>query len=92
MRLPDDLPHEPILKAARPYLGPFVSEAIDWSPGSDEPDDPAGWRLPRFMADTSLAQEARSSRSETHDPGRFLPHAGSEAPRPGASIAREGSL
>jgi len=30
--LPDDLPHEYVLKIAKPYLGKFVSEAYDWTP------------------------------------------------------------
>ena len=30
--VPDDLPHEYILKIAKPYLGRFVSEASDWTP------------------------------------------------------------
>ena len=30
--IPDDLPHEYILKIAKPYLGRFVSEPSDWTP------------------------------------------------------------
>lgn len=30
--VPDDLPHEFILKHAKPYLGPFVSKPVDWTP------------------------------------------------------------
>jgi len=30
--VPDDLPHEDILKVAMPYLGPFVSMPVDWTP------------------------------------------------------------
>lgn len=30
--VPDDLPHEEILEAAAPYLGPCLSEAVDWTP------------------------------------------------------------
>ena len=30
--VPDDLPHEHIIKTARPYLGKFVSEPSDWTP------------------------------------------------------------
>lgn len=32
VRLPDDLPHEEVLAVARPYLGPMISQAIDWMP------------------------------------------------------------
>jgi len=30
--VPDDLPHDDIMKVARPYLGPFVSQPVDWTP------------------------------------------------------------
>lgn len=30
--LPDDLPHDRILKTAKPYLGQFLSESSDWTP------------------------------------------------------------
>ncbi len=30
--LPDQLPYEFILKHAKPYLGPFISESADWTP------------------------------------------------------------
>lgn len=30
--LPDDIDHNEILSFAKPYLGPFVSEPVDWSP------------------------------------------------------------
>jgi len=30
--MPDDVDHEFILKVAKPFLGPFVSEAVDWTP------------------------------------------------------------
>ncbi len=32
VNLPDDLPHEDILNVAMPYLGPFMSQPVDWSP------------------------------------------------------------
>lgn len=32
VRVPDDLPHEYILRIARPYLGRFISRAADWTP------------------------------------------------------------
>ncbi|MCZ6695071.1 MAG: saccharopine dehydrogenase NADP-binding domain-containing protein [Acidobacteria bacterium] len=60
VRLPDDLPHEPILKAARPYLGPFVSRAVEWAPKDGAADDGStAWKFPRFRSKTSLAIEAR---------------------------------
>jgi len=30
--VPDDLPHDYILKIAKPYLGKFISKASDWTP------------------------------------------------------------
>jgi len=30
--IPDDLPHDYVLKIAKPYLGKFVSEPSDWTP------------------------------------------------------------
>ncbi|MFH1024946.1 MAG: saccharopine dehydrogenase C-terminal domain-containing protein [Planctomycetota bacterium] len=30
--VPDDLPHDFVLKIARPYLGKFISRASDWTP------------------------------------------------------------
>ncbi len=30
--LPDDLPHDEILAIAKPYLGPFISQQVDWHP------------------------------------------------------------
>lgn len=32
VRLPDELPHEEVLATAMPYLGPFVSRQVDWTP------------------------------------------------------------
>jgi homospermidine synthase len=30
--VPDDLPHEHVLKVSKPYLGKFISKASDWTP------------------------------------------------------------
>jgi homospermidine synthase len=32
VKVPDDLPHEAILDFAKPYLGRFLSEPVDWTP------------------------------------------------------------
>lgn len=45
--LPDDLPHEPVLAVAKPYLGPFVSRAVDWTPLDTWNDPFAGYGRPR---------------------------------------------
>lgn len=58
--VPDDLPHDYILKIAKPYLGKFISKASDWTPlknrvnmfqGYNQPDldhsDP--WQFKNFL-------------------------------------------
>jgi len=30
--MPDDIDHEPVLEASIPFISPFVSEAVDWTP------------------------------------------------------------
>jgi homospermidine synthase len=58
--VPDDLPHEYILKIAKPYLGKWISKSSDWTPllhytntfpGHNspqiDPDDP--WQFKNFL-------------------------------------------
>lgn len=63
VRVPDDLPHEFILKHAKPYLGPFVSRPVDWTPlknwdtrfqalGRPKPAAEDAWQFGTFL--TSL--------------------------------------
>jgi len=58
--LPDDLPHEFILKHAMPYLGPFKNEAVDWDPlrnwshlyekfGVQRPSEADKWQFNTFL-------------------------------------------
>jgi homospermidine synthase len=60
--LPDDLPHEEILGYAKPYLGPFVSAASDWTPlrhwsdpfagyGRRRPPDDDVWQFSTFLVE-----------------------------------------
>jgi homospermidine synthase len=60
VRLPDELPHDVILGHARPYLGPFVSHAVDWTPlkswsdpfsafGRPRPPDEDVWQFSTFL-------------------------------------------
>jgi homospermidine synthase len=49
--LPDDLPHDEILEHARPYLGPFVSRAVDWTPLDHRNDPFAGFGHPELTPD-----------------------------------------
>jgi homospermidine synthase len=54
--LPDQLPHQEIMEIALPYLGPVVSQPVDWVPPAppgttDEGPltDPARWQFTRFL-------------------------------------------
>lgn len=60
VKLPDQLPHEEILKDAKPYLGPFVSKAVDWTPldnwhkyhgdyGRPKPKAEEAWQFTTFL-------------------------------------------
>ena len=33
--MPDELPHDYVLKVAKPYLGKFISKSSDWTPLRD---------------------------------------------------------
>ena len=43
VRVPEDLPHEEILRVSRPYLGSFISARSDWTPLLDVPRIFKGW-------------------------------------------------
>jgi homospermidine synthase len=58
--VPDDLPHEYILKVSRPYLGRFISTPSDWTPlrqdgnpfprrGRTAPDPNDPWQFSNFL-------------------------------------------
>jgi homospermidine synthase len=49
--VPDDLPYEEIMEVARPYLGPFISEAAAWTPLSDREDIFENFGRPRPAAE-----------------------------------------
>ena len=60
--MPDDCDHEEILKVAMPFLGPFVSEAVDWTPLKNmnthftkydvlKPKDEDVWQFTTFLTD-----------------------------------------
>lgn len=57
--LPDYLPHEEILRDAKPYLGPFYSKPVDWTPldhwtglaaHGRKPDEKDVWQFGTFLA------------------------------------------
>jgi homospermidine synthase len=58
--LPDDLPHDEVLRHARPYLGPLPSQPVDWTPlqnwtdpfagyGRARPTDADVWQFATFL-------------------------------------------
>lgn len=58
--VPDDLPYDEILRDAKPYLGPFVSEAVNWDPlknwfspfehyGRPKPETRDMWQFNTFL-------------------------------------------
>ncbi|MFQ5890702.1 MAG: saccharopine dehydrogenase NADP-binding domain-containing protein [Gemmatimonadota bacterium] len=53
-RLPENLPHEEILPAARRYLGPCLSRPVDWGPRRGRGDGRDSWRFQDFRTGDSL--------------------------------------
>jgi len=62
--LPDDIPHEDIMKIAKPYLGPFISIPVDWTPLKDydnifitlhlkKPGEKDAWQFTTFLVSQS---------------------------------------
>jgi len=60
--MPDDVEHEMILEIARPFIEPFVSEAVDWTPLKylnskftkfevPKPKDDEMWQFTSFLVD-----------------------------------------
>ena len=56
--VPDDLPHERILELAKPYLGTYYSEPVDWSPLDDRRETALFERFNRPVIRTDDADEA----------------------------------
>ena len=73
--LPDQLPHREILKTSKPYLGPFVSQAVDWTPLKDRKNRflDYGAKLPKpedvwqFVTFLVTPIEIEAVKSETHE-------------------------
>jgi homospermidine synthase len=53
-RFPEDLPHDEVLPAARPLLGPFRSEPVAWSPNGGPRRGPGAWLFRDFRLNASL--------------------------------------
>jgi len=72
--LPDDVDHEDILKVSIPYIKPFVSEAVDWTPlkylntkftkfDIPKPKEEDVWQFTTFLVDPQMRLEAYDTRS-----------------------------
>jgi homospermidine synthase len=73
--MPDDLDHEFILDIARPYIDPFVSQAVDWTPlknlntkftkfDMSRPKEEDVWQFSSFLIDyNQQAKKASKARS-----------------------------
>ncbi len=77
--LPDDVDHEEILKTSMPYIKPFVSEAVDWTPLKNlntkftkfdlpRPDENDPWQFATFLVD-------QQERLSIHGTGTVRPEA-----------------
>ncbi|OGW74870.1 MAG: homospermidine synthase [Omnitrophica bacterium RBG_13_46_9] len=72
--LPDDLDHEEILRIAIPYIKPFVSRSVDWTPLKNlntkftkfdipRPKDEDVWQFTTFLVDSRERLNARDART-----------------------------
>jgi homospermidine synthase len=72
-RMPDDIDHEFILKVSKPFLGPFVSEAVDWTPLKNlnttftyfdvqRPKDEDMWQFTTFLVSADKNVEAEENK------------------------------
>jgi homospermidine synthase len=73
-RMPDDVDHEQILNVAIPFMRPFVSEAVDWTPlknlntkftkfDVNRPKDEDVWQFTTFLVDPAQRVDARDTRT-----------------------------
>lgn len=73
--LPDHLPHKEILKVSMPYLGPFVSKEVDWTPlknrknlfldyGYKAPLPEDVWQFTTFLVDPYEVEELPAAEYE----------------------------
>lgn len=70
--VPDDLPHDQILKLSKPYLGPFISKPVDWTPlksrknhyldyGTRPPKEEDVWQFTSFLVSQQGAEAPRAA-------------------------------
>jgi len=73
--LPDDVDHEFILKTSMPYIKPFISEAVDWTPLKNlnttftkfdvpRPKDEDVWQFATFLTDPRQRLNIYDARTE----------------------------
>jgi homospermidine synthase len=85
--LPDQLPHKEILRMSKPYLGPFISKAVDWTPlkgkknkfldyGSSIPDKEDVWQFTTFLVSPfeieCISEETNGRKSKTSTMEEFV--------------------
>lgn len=64
VNLPDDLPHDDVLQVAMPYLGPFRSYPVDWSPNGYH-------KTNGTSAKSDSPKKSRHVNNDDHDPWQF---------------------
>ncbi|MFC1590790.1 saccharopine dehydrogenase C-terminal domain-containing protein, partial [Candidatus Omnitrophota bacterium] len=73
--LPDDVDHEDILDVSVPFIKPFISEAVDWTPlkhlntqftkfDVPRPKEEDVWQFTTFLVDPSERLKAHDTRTE----------------------------
>ena len=73
--LPDDIDHEFILKTSMPYIKPFISEAVDWTPLKNlntkftkfdvsRPKDEDVWQFASFLVEPRQRENVYDTRTE----------------------------
>lgn len=73
--LPDDIDHEFILKVSMPYIKPFVSEAVDWTPlknmntkftkfDVNRPKDEDVWQFTTFLVNPKQRLDVYDTRKQ----------------------------
>lgn len=74
--MPDDIDHELILEVAMPYISPFISKAVNWTPLMNlntkftkydypKPAEEDVWQFTSFLVDPMHAQNySRAKKSQ----------------------------
>ncbi len=77
--VPDDLDHDFVIKAAMPYIKPFISEAVDWTPLKSlntkftkydipRPVDEDVWQFTTFLVDHRERMRAHALKRPSQHP------------------------